>query len=172
MFLLFQLMSLCVRQLNTLKLRHKDECKGLIVQIRYLKAKFTRENDMRVHLTHQKEYLLILLSRYEKRFAVLYLMNEMVRLSFVLSEKKILATIAQAGPPCPSSPKRPKSLRAVAITVLFVLRARYVIHLHYQGLCSNVCDSRSSEHWREQRSSRAAVLAAYNNVRQTKDGKK
>lgn len=127
---------------------------------------------MRVHLTHQKEYLLILLSRYEKRFAVFYFLKEMVRVNFLLSEKKILATIAQAGPPQPSSRKRPKSLRAAALTVLFVLRARYVIQPHYQGLCSNVCDSRSSEHWREQRSSRTAVLAAYNNVRQTKDGKK
>ena len=57
---------ICAR-LNAIKLRHKEECKGLIVQIRYLKAKFTRENDLRTHLSHQKEYLLVLLSRYEKR---------------------------------------------------------------------------------------------------------
>ena len=46
--------------------------------------------------------------------------------SFIRSEKKILATIAQIGLPQTTSPRRPKSLRAAALTVMFILRARYV----------------------------------------------
>jgi hypothetical protein len=54
-------------QLSALQERHKDECKGLIVHIHYLKAKFTRENTLRMDLVYQKQYLLILLSRRERR---------------------------------------------------------------------------------------------------------
>jgi sRNA-binding protein len=52
---------------STLKLQHNKECKGLIVQIRYLKAKFTRESLLRCDLGYQKHYLLVLLSQFEKR---------------------------------------------------------------------------------------------------------
>lgn len=38
------------------------------MQIRYLKAKFTREASIRDNLIYQKQYLLVLLSRYEKRY--------------------------------------------------------------------------------------------------------
>lgn len=48
-----------------LKTRHKQECKGLIVQIKYLKAKYTRESTMRSDLGFQKHYLLVLLSKFE-----------------------------------------------------------------------------------------------------------
>ncbi|KAF8630539.1 hypothetical protein AX15_002860 [Amanita polypyramis BW_CC] len=54
-------------QLVNLKLQHNKESKGLIVQIRYLKAKFTRESSLRTNLCYQKQYLLVLLARYEKR---------------------------------------------------------------------------------------------------------
>jgi DNA repair exonuclease SbcCD ATPase subunit len=52
---------------SALKIQHNKECKGLIVQIRYLKAKFTRESSLRCDLVYQKKYLLVLLSRFEKR---------------------------------------------------------------------------------------------------------
>lgn len=58
------------RQISALKIQHKKECKGLIVQIRYLKAKFTRESSLRGDLVYQKKYLLVLLSRFEKRFVL------------------------------------------------------------------------------------------------------
>jgi hypothetical protein len=48
-----------------LKNRHKQECKGLIVQIKYLKAKYTRESTMRSDLGFQKHYLLVLLAKFE-----------------------------------------------------------------------------------------------------------
>ena len=54
-------------QISQLKLQHNKECKGLIVQIRYLKARFTRESLFRGDLTYQKEYLLVLLRQFEKR---------------------------------------------------------------------------------------------------------
>lgn len=49
-----------------MKAHHKQECKGLIVQIKYLKAKFTRESCLRCDLGYQKNYLLVLLSRFEQ----------------------------------------------------------------------------------------------------------
>jgi hypothetical protein len=56
-----------VEQVSKLKLQHNKECKGLIVQIRYLKAKFMRESLFREDLTYQKQYLLVLLQQFEKR---------------------------------------------------------------------------------------------------------
>lgn len=55
------------QRLSVIKVQHNKECKGLIVQIRYLKAKFTRESSLRCDLGYQKQYLLVLLSRFEKR---------------------------------------------------------------------------------------------------------
>lgn len=51
-----------------MRLQHKDECKGLLVNIRYLQAKLTREGTFRLDLGHQKRYLLVLLAQFEKRF--------------------------------------------------------------------------------------------------------
>lgn len=38
--------------------RHQSECRGLLLQIRYEKAKYMRESDLRADLIHQKKYLL------------------------------------------------------------------------------------------------------------------
>ena len=38
-----------------------------MVQIRYLKAKFTRESTFRCDLGYQKQYLLVLMSRLERK---------------------------------------------------------------------------------------------------------
>jgi hypothetical protein len=51
--------------LVALRNQHKQECKGLIVQIKYLKAKYTRESTMRSDLGFQKHYLLVILSKFE-----------------------------------------------------------------------------------------------------------
>ena len=53
-------------KVGKLKLQHNKECKGLMVQIRYLKAKFSRESVFRENLTSQKQYLLTLLKQFEK----------------------------------------------------------------------------------------------------------
>jgi hypothetical protein len=55
---------------SALKLQHNKECKGLIVQIRYLKAKFTREAALRADLGFQKGYLLVVLAQFERRCAL------------------------------------------------------------------------------------------------------
>lgn len=58
-------------QLGALNLRHNKECKGLSLQIGYLKAKFIREALLRNNLVWQKNYLLILLDGFERRSVVL-----------------------------------------------------------------------------------------------------
>ncbi|KAJ7504249.1 hypothetical protein B0H11DRAFT_2154471 [Mycena galericulata] len=96
------------RQLSALKLQHNKECKGLIVQIRYLKAKFTREASLRSDLCYQKEYLLILLSKFEK------------------SEHNIIASIAKIGFPTATPPtaKKQKKLKTLALTLIFLSRVK------------------------------------------------
>lgn len=56
------------KQVSAMKLQHNKECKGLMLQIRYLKAKFVREACFRDGLVYQKKYLLELLGKYEKRY--------------------------------------------------------------------------------------------------------
>ncbi|KAF8527286.1 hypothetical protein JB92DRAFT_2698552 [Gautieria morchelliformis] len=96
------------QDLDELRTQHKNECKGLMVQIRYLKAKFTRENAFRADLTYQKHYLLDILSTFEK------------------SEKRILAAVARIGFPVSTSrPVRKRhTLRSIAAAVLFIGRAK------------------------------------------------
>lgn len=50
-----------------LRQQHNKECKGLMVQIRYLKAKYTREYVFRCDLGYQKQYLLVLMARLERK---------------------------------------------------------------------------------------------------------
>ncbi|CCM02679.1 uncharacterized protein FIBRA_04784 [Fibroporia radiculosa] len=96
------------QQLAGLKLQHNKECKGLIVQIRYLKAKFARESALRDGLGYQKQYLLVLLARLEK------------------NEQTVLAAIARIGFPevRPPAPLRKRKLRSVALSVMFILRSK------------------------------------------------
>ncbi|CAA7269241.1 unnamed protein product [Cyclocybe aegerita] len=94
-------------QVSELKLQHNKECKGLIIQIRYLKAKFTRESTFRNDLTYQKQYLLILLAQFEK------------------SERTIFASIARIGfPVAPPPLRRVPKLKSVVLTAVFFLRVR------------------------------------------------
>ncbi|KAL1747869.1 hypothetical protein HDZ31DRAFT_72004 [Schizophyllum fasciatum] len=97
-------------QVRAIEMRHKEECKGLLVQIRYLKAKFTRESGLRGELAHQKRYLLVLLSKFEK------------------SERTIISAIAQIGftEAAPEEVKRPRigSVKSAALAVIFLARTR------------------------------------------------
>ncbi|KIK56356.1 hypothetical protein GYMLUDRAFT_174310 [Collybiopsis luxurians FD-317 M1] len=95
------------RQLSALKLQHNREAKGLIVQIRYLKAKFTRESSLRFDLAYQKHYLLVLLNKFEK------------------SERTISAAIARIGFPVTSPVERKRrKLKHIAQTVIFIARIK------------------------------------------------
>ena len=50
---------------------HEAECKGLILQIKYLKLKLNREMDLRADLTHQKQYISLLLQGFARSDAEL-----------------------------------------------------------------------------------------------------
>ena len=67
-------------RLVEMKKQHNLECKGLMVQIRYLKAKFTRESAFRCDLGYQKQYLLVLMARLERRcvFALIHIQSHML----------------------------------------------------------------------------------------------
>lgn len=55
---------------------HEAECKGLMLQIKYLKLKLNREMDLRADLAHQKQYISLLLqgfTRSDKELARLIL---------------------------------------------------------------------------------------------------
>ncbi|KAG8883701.1 hypothetical protein FRB98_002859 [Tulasnella sp. 332] len=57
--------------LTELRAQHKLECKGLIVQIGYLKNRTTRESVMKTDLAYQKEYLLRIIAVMEQRHSSL-----------------------------------------------------------------------------------------------------
>ncbi|KAF8141485.1 hypothetical protein EV363DRAFT_1425600 [Boletus edulis] len=107
-------------QLDELKAQHKRECKGLIVQIRYLKVKFARESTLRDDLSYQKRYLLVLLS------------------SFEASDKRILACISRIGYPKPSPPAvtKKRSFKSAAWCIVFIRRARFASDA-WREACAN-----------------------------------
>ncbi|KAF7308937.1 PACT-coil-coil domain-containing protein [Mycena kentingensis (nom. inval.)] len=122
------------RQLVALKQQHNRECKGLMVHIRYLKAKVTREASFRQDLCYQKGYLLVLLSKFER------------------SERNIASSIARIGFPLSNAPpKKQKRLKSVAMSVIFLNRAK-----------------RASDWWREQSVAKAAIQAALDDVRRNR----
>lgn len=127
------------QQLIALKQQHKSECKGLIVQIRYLKAKFTRESSLRADLGYQKGYLLMLLASYDRK------------------EQKILAAIAKIGFPSnqpeAKSPARKKSLKTVVQTVIFIRRARLASEEWRQQCASKEAIANALQEVRRQRTS-------------------
>ncbi|KAH0836767.1 hypothetical protein J3R83DRAFT_8515 [Lanmaoa asiatica] len=108
-------------QLDEMRVQHKQECKGLIVQIRYLKAKFTRESTLRDDLSYQKQYLLVLLSSFEE------------------SDKRILACISRIGYPKPCPPavtKKRRTFKSVAWCIVFIRRAKFASNA-WREACAN-----------------------------------
>ncbi|KAH8833076.1 hypothetical protein DL96DRAFT_1523381 [Flagelloscypha sp. PMI_526] len=92
-----------------LKAQHSLECKGLLVHIRYLKARCTRESSFREQLVYQKTYLLTLLARFER------------------SEKTIFAALARIGgfDEDIDEPRKPRpTLKSVALMVVFATRVQ------------------------------------------------
>ncbi|ORX39013.1 hypothetical protein BD324DRAFT_618212 [Kockovaella imperatae] len=86
--------------------RFKAQHKELAAQVKYLKAKFTREATFRNALSLQKRYLLLLVGGYS------------------LNEQAILKQIASMGYPIPDMPRPRRTLKAVGIAVLGAIRAR------------------------------------------------
>lgn len=122
-------------QLDEQRTWHAQECKGLMLQIRYLKAKFMRESDLRADLGHQKGYLQQLIGGLELRcvLALCPLNERLLDVTVVLtmtlrclfrngcSEKATLALIADLGlsrgtpRPPPASPFKHAALAVRAI---------------------------------------------------------
>ncbi|KDQ19443.1 hypothetical protein BOTBODRAFT_51847 [Botryobasidium botryosum FD-172 SS1] len=95
------------KDIAKIRTQHRDECKGLMVQIRYLKAKYTRETVLRSDVVYQKQYLLRIIGILEK------------------SEETILASIARIGCHIPSTrASKTRSLRGVAVAVVFSIRLK------------------------------------------------
>ncbi|QRW02977.1 centrosomal targeting protein [Ceratobasidium sp. AG-Ba] len=94
-------------QIESLKKTHNKECKGLMVQIRYLKDKFYRESLLRQDVSYQKRYLIQVLDVYSK------------------PNEKIERALARPGFPHEKPPvKSRKSLKTVATAILFMTRAK------------------------------------------------
>ncbi|WVF65682.1 hypothetical protein IAT40_000413 [Kwoniella sp. CBS 6097] len=85
--------------------RFKSQSRELATQIRYLKAKYTRESTFRNALSLQKRYLLLLVG------------------GMSLDQQATLKAIAQMGYPAPEPVKRRKSLKSVGLAVLSIIRA-------------------------------------------------
>lgn len=113
--------------MSALKLQHNKECKGLLVQIRYLKAKFTREALFRDHLGYQKQYLLEILSQFERGWGSCH--SLLPEFTFSSSDRRILVAIARIGYPIAPCLKKLNRFRAVGIMIIFLSRVRYVLHL-------------------------------------------
>ncbi|KAG1902708.1 uncharacterized protein F5891DRAFT_948764, partial [Suillus fuscotomentosus] len=124
---------------------HKEECKGLVVQIRYLKAKFTRESTLRDDLVYQKHYLLVLLSNFEA------------------SEKRILACISWIGYLKPKNPpammKKTRSIKSVVLSVVFIRRVRQVSEAWREASSNKQAISTALQEVRRRRALRLSTFA-------------
>ena len=109
--------------LASLKSQHNKECKGLMLQIGYLKAKFTRESIFRQELAYQKQYLLLVLSKLRQRSVSTYYFY--FCLTCLPSDIPILADIAQSSDLSISGPPAPRrTIKHVAHIVMFLNRAK------------------------------------------------
>lgn len=125
-----------------------------MLQIRYLKAKFTRESTFRCDLTYQKKYLLTLMEQFEKRFFQSLSLPNATSNIYSRSERTILGAIARVGfpvapPSALSAPrKRARKLKSVAQMIIFLSRAR-----------------KCGESWRKESEQKQAIAAALEDVR-------
>ncbi|OCF72584.1 hypothetical protein I204_06966 [Kwoniella mangroviensis CBS 8886] len=88
------------------KTHFKTQSRSLASQIRYLKAKFTRESTFRNALALQKRYLLLLVG------------------GMSLDQQSTLRAIAQMGYPVPEPSRPRRTFKAVALAVCSIIRAR------------------------------------------------
>jgi hypothetical protein len=90
------------------KARFKAQSRDLSAQIRYLKAKFTRESTFRNGLSLQKRYLLLMVG------------------GMSLNEQATLKAIASMGHPVPEVKRSKRTLKSVGLAVVSIIRARSV----------------------------------------------
>jgi myosin protein heavy chain len=118
-----------------------------MVQIGYLKSKYTRENTFRQELAYQKEYLLLVLSKLRNRLVLPQPCPATLTLPF--SNISILAAIAQDGDLSISGPPPAKrSIKRVVHIVMFLNRAK-----------------KAAKQWAEHNDTREQLAVALQDVR-------
>ena len=126
----------------------REGSKGLLVQIQYQNAKFTRESWLKADLAHQKRYLLREIQQKQEMYVLLLSCALCGKAQLTHSSPSInmtQSTLTRFGlPPTAGAPRRKPTMRSVAQAVMFVSRVR-----------------RLSQAWNEQRQIRADVRQAY-----------
>jgi hypothetical protein len=97
-----------------------------MLQISYLKAMFTKESNYRIELAHQKQYLLLLLSRWQNRFVVYCPICIHVIDFTVSSGLPILTVLArhETVSTSPSHPRRKRTLKSLVHSIMFLNRTK------------------------------------------------
>lgn len=136
---------------STLRAKHAAECKGLLVQICYLKTKFMRESDLRQDLCFQKSYLLQVLGGLDLSE------KETVRFLADLSQSRRRLLDASVGDETLMAHPRPRGqaktkLRKALLTTLAATRMRLM-----------------AANWRQTRTVRGALLSAHQAARKRRD---
>jgi Pericentrin-AKAP-450 domain of centrosomal targeting protein len=118
-----------------------------MVQIGYLKSKYTRENIFRQELAYQKQYLLLVLSKLRDR--LVFTPTSQLVLTWPSSDLPILAAIARDGDLSISGPPPPKrSIRRIVHIVMFLNRAK-----------------KAAKQWAEHNDAREQLAVALQDVR-------
>jgi hypothetical protein len=155
-----------------LKAQHKKECRGLVVQIRYLKAKFGRESLFRCDLGYQKQYLLVLLTQFEKRYA-----GVMTCMQGDVCSFDGRAASSGSSPRSRRSASRRRALRRPSLggggrsgpsrarCYSLCAQSRYPFLLLLLGHALMEMSRRSSEEWRAQCADKVAIASALQDVR-------
>ncbi len=112
-----------VSGLDEQRSRFKAQTRELAAQIRYVKAKYTRESTFRNALSVQKRYLLLLVGGMSLKYVIA---RQKGTSADVSSEQATLKQIASMGYPIPAPPRQRRTLKAVSLTVIGIIRARYV----------------------------------------------
>lgn len=90
----------------------KSQTRDLAIQIRYLKAKFTREATFRSALSAQKRYFLVMIG------------------GMSLNEQATMKELASMGAPVPAIKREKRTLKHAALAVVSLIRARSVLLTH------------------------------------------
>lgn len=115
-----------------MKARHSQEAKGLLVMIRYLKLRITREAAFRDDMSYQKAYLSTLIR--EKQSTCVLMRCILCIFTCKLTKKdprridSTMSTLVQLGLPRPAAPRRTKlSFKGAAVAIVAMSRMRSAV---------------------------------------------
>lgn len=137
-----------------LRQKHAAECKGLLVQIRYLKTKFMRESDLRQDLAFQKSYLLQIVGGLDlgEKETVRFLADLAQSRGRLLDEHSPIAADETIRPPHRKVSPAKAKLRKALTVVLATSRMKLMAH-----------------RWRQTRAVREAIVEAHSAARKRRD---